>query len=75
MIGTEHEDGFKFDLEHDLILIDTKTPDTLDSGGFGCTVQLDDGRLVSSYSNRIGVDGFAVPDRELHCEVSRCRLP
>ena len=76
VIGTEHDDGFEFDLQQDLIMIDTKTPDTLASGGgFGCTVELDDGTLVSSYSYRIEVDDFAGPDRQLHCEIVRWRLP
>ena len=76
VVGTEHDDGFEFDLDHDVIMIDTKTPDNLASGGgFGSTVQLDDGTLVSSYSYRIEVDKFAGPDRELHCEVARWRLP
>ena len=76
VVGAEHEDGFEFDLQRDLVMIDTKTPDTLSSGGgFGCTVQLDDGTLVSSYSYRTEVDEFAGPDRQLHCEVARWRLP
>ena len=76
VVGTEHDDGFTFDLDRDVIMIDTKTPDTLTSGGsFGRTVQLDDGTLVSSYSYRALVDDFAGPDRQLHCEVARWRLP
>ena len=76
VVGVEHDDGFEFDFEHDIIMIDTKTPDTLTSGGgFGCTVQLDDETLVSSYSYRALVDDFAGEDRQLHCEVARWRLP
>jgi hypothetical protein len=76
VIGTEHDDGFEFDINRDVIVIDQHTPDHLASGGgFGCTVQLDDGTLVSSYSYRTDVDTFAGPDRQLHCEVARWRLP
>ena len=76
VVGTEHDDGFEFDLKHDMILIDTRTPEGFESGGgFGGTVQLDDGTLVSSYSYRTPMDEFAGPDRELHCEVVRWRLP
>lgn len=76
VVGTEYDDGFEFDLENDVIMIDTKTPDTLASGGgFGRTVQLDDGTLVSSYSYRKEVDEFAGVDRQLHCEIARWRLP
>ena len=72
----QYDDGFEFDLKHDMILIETRTPDGFDSGnGFGGTVQLDDGTLVSSYSYRTPMDEFAGSDRELHCEVVRWRLP
>ena len=75
VVGTEHEDGFGFDLEQDLIMLDTKTPGTLrEGGGFGGTVQLDDGLLVSVYSYRTHADEFA-GDRQLHCEIARWRLP
>ncbi len=44
VLGKETEDGFEFDFEHDIIMIDTKTPIGRGSGGgFGPTVQLDDG--------------------------------
>lgn len=75
-IGVEHDDGFEFDLESDLIMIDTKTPEGMPSGGgFGCTVQLDDGALVSSYSYRTETDEFAGLYAQINCEIARWRLP
>ena len=51
IIRTETDDGFEFDFAHDRIMLDTKTPvGTPQGGGFGLTVQLDDGKLVTSYS-------------------------
>ena len=43
--------------------LEEQTPD-----GFGSTVQLDDGALVSGYSYRTA-------DDQLHCEVVRWKLP
>jgi hypothetical protein len=51
VLGVEKTDGLHFDFEHGVILIDTQTPIGRHSGGgFGPTVQLDDGTLVTSYS-------------------------
>ena len=53
VLGSEDNDGFDFDMVHDQILLDGKTPKHLTSGGgFGPTVQLDDGALVTAYSYR-----------------------
>lgn len=69
VLGEETGDGFRFDFEHDRLMLDTKTPlDKESGGGFGRTVQLDDGTLITSYSYR-GVDD------QTHCEVVRWRLP
>lgn len=69
VLGKESSDGFKFDFEHDRIVIDEKTPLGKSSGGgFGPTVQLDDGTLVTSYSYRTA-------DDQTHLEVARWRLP
>ena len=72
VLGVEEEDGFRFDFEHDRIIIDAKTPlEQYSGGGFGPTVQLDDGTLVTSYS-------YAGPGEwgtDFHCEVVRWRLP
>ena len=66
--GIETNDGFAFDFAHDRILLDTKTGDRYQGGGFGPTVQLDDGTLVTSCSYR-GADD------KTHLEVIRWRLP
>ena len=67
--GTETEDGFHFDFSHDRLLLDTRTPvGKPQGGGFGPTVQLADGMLVTSYSYRGRYD-------EPHLEVVRWRLP
>ena len=72
VLGVEEEDGFRFDFEQDRIIIDAKTPlEQYSGGGFGPTVQLDDGTLVTSYS-------YAGPGEwptDFHCEVVRWRLP
>ena len=69
VIGTEKDDGFTFDFRHDRILLDTKSPANLSSGGgFGNTVQLDDGTLVSTCSYR-------TPENTTRCEVIRWRAP
>lgn len=55
VLGEEFLDGFRFDLENDLIMIETKTPmNQVSGGGFGPSVQLDDGTLVTAYSYRVG---------------------
>ncbi len=69
VLGTQTPDGFDFDFKHDRIILSAKTPANLTSGGgFGPTVQIDDGTLVSSYSYRTADNG-------LHCEVVRWKLP
>ena len=67
--GREHDDGFEFDREQDVVMLDPKTPaDRASGGGFGPTVQLADGTLVTSYSYR-------GRDDRTHLEVVRWRLP
>ncbi|MDP7693445.1 MAG: sialidase family protein [Vicinamibacterales bacterium] len=64
-----HDDGETWDFEHDQIIIDSKTPPGMWSGGgFGSTVELEGGTMVSCYSYR---------DREdvLHVEAVRWRFP
>ena len=69
VLGVESKDGFEFDMNQDLIMLDTKTPVGVKSGGgFGPTVQLADGTLVTSYTWR-GVDN------QKRAEVVRWRLP
>lgn len=69
LVGRETDDGFEFDFDHDRLMLDTRTPVGRDQGGgFGPTVQLDDGSLVTSYSYR-------GDDDKTHLEVVRWRLP
>jgi sialidase-1 len=66
--GEETGDGFTFDFSGDRLMLDTKTGSRFQGGGFGPTVQLKDGTLVTSYSYR-GKDG------KTHLEVVRWKLP
>ena len=66
--GTETKDGFEFDFHHDRLMLDTRTPiGKYQGGGFGPTVQLNDGTLVTSYSYR-------GEDDKTHVEVVRWKL-
>ena len=68
VLGRETKDGFEFDLKHDQFMIDTKTPVGVASGGgFGPTVRLDNGTLITSYTYRAA-------DNHKHAEVPRWRL-
>jgi hypothetical protein len=67
--GVETEDGFQFDFAKDRIMLDTRTPiGKSQGGGFGPTVQLKDGTLVTSYSYR-------GQDDKTHLEVVRWKMP
>ncbi len=67
--GLEREDGFEFDFTKDRLMLDTRTPiGKYQGGGFGPTVQLADGTLVTSYSYR-------GKDDKTHLEVVRWKLP
>ena len=71
VLGRESDNGFQFDFRHDVIMLDTKTPQKSDihsGGGFGPTVQLDDDTLVTAYSYRSA-------DKKHQVEVVRWRLP
>lgn len=69
VLGRDTDDGPRFDFENDRLVLDQKTAaDQPSGGGFGPTVALDDGTLVSSYSYR---DAAA----QTHLEVVRWRLP
>lgn len=69
LLGQETDDGFEFDFSRDRIMLDTRTPvGKYQGGGFGPTVQLDDGTLVTSYSYR-------GEDDKTHLEVVRWQLP
>lgn len=69
VVGEETADGFTFDLSKDRLVLDARTPvGKAQGGGFGPTVQLKDGALVTSYSYR-GADD------KTHLEVVRWPLP
>lgn len=68
IFGRELEDGFAFDFDHDRIMLDTKTGSRSQGGGFGPTVQLADGTLVTSCSYR-------GDDEKTHLEVIRWHAP
>jgi len=69
VLGRETAAGIEFDFDQDRFVIDAKTPsDKPSGGGFGRTVQLKDGTLVTSLSWR-GSDG------ETRLEVVRWKLP
>ncbi len=72
LVGRETNDGFDFDFKHDRIMISTKTPhESYSGGGFGPTIQLDDGTLLTAHS-------YAGPGHyptDLRIEVVRWRLP
>lgn len=69
VLGRETADSFAFDFDHDRFVLDAKTPrDKPSGGGFGRTVQLADGALVSSLSWR-------GEDNETRLEVVRWQLP
>ncbi len=69
VLGRQTTDGFEFDMKHDQIILDTKTSRGIASGGgFGPTVRLADGTLVTSYTYRDAKN-------LTHAEVVRWRLP
>ena len=69
VLGREVAEGFQLDFRNDRIVLDAKNPvGMLSGGGFGPTVQVEDGTLVTSYSYR-------TPDEKTHLEIVRWRLP
>lgn len=70
VLGYEDDEGLHFDFEDDQLILDPKTPENMPSGGgFGPSVQLGDGTLVTSYSYRDADFG------QTHAEVVRWHLP
>jgi hypothetical protein len=64
-----HDDGRTWDFEHDWLIVESRTPKgKLSGGGYGNTVQLQDGTLITAYSYR-------GEDDKTHLEVVRWRLP
>jgi hypothetical protein len=69
LLGEETAVGFRFDFGHDRLLIDARTPvGRSQGGGFGPTVRLDDGTLVTSYS-------YLDAEDRTRLEVVRWKLP
>ena len=69
VLGIETRDGFQFDMKHDELLLETKTPKGQSSGGgFGPTIVLTDGTLLTAYTYRDA-------NRVKHAEVVRWRIP
>jgi len=67
LYGEETQDGFAFDFLHDRRMLRTRTTvPKAQGGGFGPTVQMKDGTLVTSYSYR-------GKDDRTHLEVIRWR--
>ena len=67
------DDGETWDFEHDRIVIEGRTPWGAESGGgFGNTVQLTDGTLVSCYSYNAAEPGRK---SETRIEIVRWKLP
>ena len=72
VLGKETPAGFSFDFTHDRIVLDEKTPaGQASGGGFGPTVQLDDGTLLTSYS----YSGPGPWPNDIRMETVRWRLP
>ena len=69
LVGEETAMGFQFDFSSDRLVIDAKTPMDLPSGGgFGPTIELPDGMLITVYSYR-GTDD------KTRLEAARWHLP
>ena len=73
VFGIETEDGFTFDFKHDRLILEEKTTLGISSGGgFGNTIQLADGTLITAYSYNAGKEN---EDFVTHIEVMRWLLP
>jgi len=69
VLGWQTDDGFEFVFDHDVIILDANTPESLSSGGgFGPTIRLNDGALATCYSYRDAKD-------VTHAEILQWRLP
>lgn len=75
-VGRETRDTIAFDFDHDALIIDGKTPEGQTSGGgFGNTIQLADGTLVTPYSYRMADRPEAAGTESTTVEVARWSLP
>jgi hypothetical protein len=68
ILGAETDGGFRFDIAQDRLMLDTATGARNQGGGFGPTIELADGTLVTSYSYRGA-------DNKTHLEVVRWKPP
>jgi hypothetical protein len=69
VLGTPTSTGFALNFKTDVLLLDAETPaNETSGGGFGNTVRVADGTLITAYSYR-GSDG------NTHVEVVRWNLP
>jgi hypothetical protein len=69
ILGTENLSGFTLNFNQNIFILDAKTPPRIVSGGgFGGTIELDDGTLVSCYSYRHS-------DGDFDSEVIRWKIP
>ena len=79
VVGRETEDGFEFDLRHDRIMLDTKSPHARHpvswSGSIGGTVQIGDGTLASACAYGGYLDGDTSKNIDFDAEVIRWGLP
>ncbi|NOY42083.1 MAG: hypothetical protein GXP26_09635, partial [Planctomycetes bacterium] len=70
-----YDDGKSWDFENDRIVIEGRTPwGGVSGGGFGNTVQLKDGSLISCYSYQDGPTFWNYSDNTNQVEVVRWRL-
>lgn len=70
------DEGQTWDFEYDQIIIEAKTTwGAMSGGGFGNTIQLDDGTLVSCYSYHKSEPSAGWPPPVIYTDVVRWRLP
>lgn len=68
VFGYEDEGGLHFDFENDMIIIEAKSPaNAYSGGGFGNTIQLADGTLVTPYT-------YADPGHSTEDDIGGSRL-
>lgn len=76
VVGAETHEGFDFRFDRDVVLIDDQTPAGLTSGGgFGNTIQLENGELLTPYSYRASASLTRQGEGDLTIELCRWRLP
>ena len=64
-----YDEGETWDFENDRLIVESRTPEgTASGGGYGNTIELQDGTLITCYSYRDA-------DDKTRLEVVRWRLP